>query len=230
MIDLHSHILPGMDDGSESPEMSRAMLQSLARQGVEAVVATPHFYAHRDTPDSFLQRRAEAVEALAYGDGQTPKLLLGAEVSYFEGMSRSEDMKKLQIGQSGLLLVEMPFGPWTERMIDEICLLPKYTGLTPVLAHVERYRGASQMRKFKDKLLRSGVLFQCSANAMSRLLQRQWVLGQIKRREVHFLGSDAHNLTTRAPQMDLARQVISGKLGAEFIEDITRYSKEILKV
>ena len=58
MIDLHSHILPGVDDGSESVEMSCAMLNELQKQGVETVVATPHFYPQQDTPERFLRRRA----------------------------------------------------------------------------------------------------------------------------------------------------------------------------
>ena len=60
MIDLHTHVLPGMDDGSRSPEESARMLRELAAQGVTLAAATPHFYAGENSPDRFLRRRKEA--------------------------------------------------------------------------------------------------------------------------------------------------------------------------
>ena len=87
MIDLHSHILPGMDDGSQSPEETAALLGMLQKQGVTTLAATPHFYA-RETPESFLQRREEAAAHLPCTE--SPAILLGAEVAYFAGMGSSE--------------------------------------------------------------------------------------------------------------------------------------------
>ena len=89
MIDLHSHILPGMDDGSKNPEESAALLRMLQQQGVTTLAATPHFYA-RETPEAFLKRRQEAVAKLPImEDG--PRMLLGAEVAYFSGMGNCEE-------------------------------------------------------------------------------------------------------------------------------------------
>lgn len=227
MIDLHSHILPGMDDGSESPEMSAQMLTALQQQGVEIVVATPHFDAMQDTPEGFLCRRAEAFARLPQID--TPKILLGAEVAYFEGMSHTNALQQLQLGDSGLLLVEMPFTPWTQRMIQEICQISQLTGLTPVLAHVNRYRRADQLPQYQAELLSQGVLFQCNAEAFLSFWERRWALGLLKQGQIHFLGSDTHNLTTRAPKLQQAAQSITRKLGADALEYLTASSKELLK-
>ena len=89
MIDFHSHILPGVDDGSVSLEQSIAMLQEEAKQGIHCVIATPHFYPEQEDVDTFLQRRDAAEAALRkemekYTD--LPKLLVGAEVFYFSGI------------------------------------------------------------------------------------------------------------------------------------------------
>lgn len=229
MIDLHSHILPGIDDGSQSVEMSHAMLELLQQQRVHTVVATPHFYAMKDTPDNFLRRRAQAAAQLQAGENM-PQILLGAEVAYFDGMSNSEALEKLRLGDTDLLLVEMPFGTWTGRMVKEICQLPLQTGLRPVLAHVERYRKRDQLPKYRRQLLEQGILLQCNAEAFVDLSTRRWALGQMKQGNVHFLGSDAHNLTARPPKMDQATQIISKRLGSSVLEELTAFSKEMLQL
>ena len=226
MIDLHSHVLPGIDDGSKSPEMSRGMLAALRRQGVEKVVATPHFYAQQRTPRRFLQRREEALARLESGEN----LLLGAEVAYLDGMSRWEELPLLQLGNSGLLLVEMPFENWTHRAVEEICSLQDQTGLTPVLAHVERYRKKNQLLMYMNELLAQGVLFQCNAEAFLRLSSRRWALEQLKKGNIHFLGSDTHDLTARPPRMAEAAAVIDKKLGSGVVKAITDNTKKMLKL
>ena len=124
MLDMHSHILPQMDDGSDSVETSRKMLKMLSDQGVTEVVATPHFYATQDNPEEFLRRRRESAEKLNRITESLPRILLGAEVAYFDGMGRCADLKEMAIGETGFLLVEMPFTDWTKRMVDELIRIP----------------------------------------------------------------------------------------------------------
>lgn len=230
MIDLHSHILPGIDDGSKSPEMSRNLLRLLQQQGVQTVVATPHFYPVEDTPDNFLRRRAEAYDRLQPMVEDAPRILLGAEVTYFDGMRHSHAMEYLQLGQSGLLLVEMPFGPWTQRMVKELAQIPLATGLIPVIAHVNRYRRPDQLPKYQKELLLQGVLFQCNAEAFVSVWQRSWALKMLQKEQIHFLGSDAHNLTNRSPKLKQAAEVITRQLGAEAMDRLTAISKEFFKL
>lgn len=226
MIDLHSHILPGIDDGSRSPEMTRGMLAIMEKQGVEKVVATPHFLADYLTPKKFLQLRQEAYERLDCPEN----IILGAEVAFMDGMSRWEELPQLQIGNSGLILIEMPFNSWSHRAVEEVCGLREQTGLTPVLAHVERYRKRDQLPGYLDELRARGVLFQSNAEAFLSLTQRRWVLEQVKLKNVRFLGSDAHNLTTRAPRLQEAAAVIDKKLGKGVVDALTNYAKKKLQV
>lgn len=225
MVDLHSHILPQVDDGSRSVEETMQMLSLLASQGVETVVATPHFYAWKDTMEAFLSRRQTAYSQLPE-DNALPKICLGAEVTYFAGISRSEELKKLQLGQTKLLLIEMPFDDWTDRMVAEICDLPIQTGLQPVLAHVDRYRHRSQMGKYSQVLLSHNVYFQCNADAFSRGAKSHWALKQIALGNIHFLGSDCHNLTHRPPLLADATEKIRKKLSEEALDRITLLEKQ----
>lgn len=211
MVDFHSHILPGIDDGSKNPDMTRQMLEELKKQGIRTVAATPHFYANQDRPEAFLQRRENAVRQLASLPEGLPQVIVGAEVAYFDGISHSDILDKLQLGDSGLVLIEMPFCPWSGRMVREICQIRLETGLTPVLAHVDRYR--RQLKGYMEELLDCGVLFQCNADAFLSFFPRRWALKLLEQGAIHFLGSDAHNLTTRPPRLQEAFDVIRKQLG-----------------
>lgn len=225
MIDLHSHILPGMDDGSKNVEESRALLAMLKEQGVTAVVATPHFYPHRETPESFLQRRQACAHRL--GETELP-LLLGAEVAYFSGISHSGELSEMQLGDTGLLLVEMPFKPWNDRIVRDICDISIRQCLIPVLAHVDRYRGREQFPKYARQLLENDVLFQCNAEVFESFFGRQWALKQLRKGYIHFLGSDCHNLENRRPKLDIAADAIVKKLGSAALEDFNAQASRLV--
>ena len=105
MIDFHSHILPEIDDGSGSAAESLQMLEVSARQGVKLIAATPHFYAAESSPEQFLRRRAKSAGMLQKLLGSAlPQVLLGAEVCYFDGISRTEALEGLKLELSALQL------------------------------------------------------------------------------------------------------------------------------
>lgn len=228
MVDIHSHILPEMDDGSASAEETTQLLCLSRQQGVTLMVATPHFYATKDTPEKFLDRRQAAVEKMEYDAQTMPQLLLGAEVAYFGGMNRCEELRQMQIGQSGLILVEMPFAAWSDRMADEIISFRSRLGLVPVLAHVDRYGRRDQLPKYRRLLQEEGVLFQCNAEAFLPSFSGARYVRMLKRGELHFLGSDCHNMHSRPPKLDQAQKVITKKLGIEAIRRMDAYAKDIL--
>ena len=122
MFDCHCHILPGIDDGSKNVEMSLAMLDLEVRQGVEGIIFTPHFYADMNSPSTFLRRRENAVRELEANLSrlpQVPDYRLGAEVHYFRGMSRSDGIESLCIGNSNYILIDMPFRNCQPQFIDD---------------------------------------------------------------------------------------------------------------
>ena len=125
MIDIHSHFLPAIDDGSDSVRTSLAMLRESRRQNVDLIVATPHFYADEDDPESFLARRNEAYArlqaAMASVQDSFPRILLGAEIMYFPGMSVADELyelllldKKISSGKLALI-VPLAIG-WCEAV------------------------------------------------------------------------------------------------------------------
>lgn len=229
MIDLHSHILPGMDDGSRNPEETAGMLKLLAQQGVTTLAATPHFYAHADTPEAFLERREAAVAKTSIAEG-APELLLGAEIAYFSGIGCSEEIIPLKISDTNLLLIEMPFTPWSARMIDEICEIPRQLHLTPVLAHIDRYLGKQQLPMYLQQLIGCGIHLQCNADSLLSWKTRRKILKLLRNGNIQFLGSDCHNLENRPPRLDEAIAVIEKHLGADYIAEFCDYAERLLKL
>lgn len=225
LVDFHSHILPCIDDGSESVESSLEMLRSSYSQGVKKIVATPHFYPDKINPEDFLARRGMAVEALfeavseqkALGE-HFPAVCLGAEVAYFDGISRSRSVSDLCVLGTRLLLVEMPFERWSESNIGELLSL-KAKGFRPVVAHYDRYC-SYQERDLLDRLIDGGVSIQLNAEAFLRFGTKRQAMDMISSDAVSFLGSDCHNMTTRMPNLSDAVSVIEKHLGYGCVEEI----------
>ena len=229
MIDWHSHILPGMDDGSKDAAESVSMLGMQASQGVQTVVATPHFYANDETIDSFLERRSKAMEDLkAQLPENAPKILMGAEVRYYQGISRLEGLKKLTVEGSKLLLLEMPMGVWTESMVRELVELSGKSSVRIVLAHVERYMKL-QKQSVWDRIMESGILMQVNANFFTSFASKRKALTLLEGGVVQFIGSDCHNTTTRPPLLGKAFEIIRKKLGDDYLDQMKQYGYSLFK-
>lgn len=226
MIDFHTHILPAVDDGSKNCEESLKMLSALKEQGVKTVVATPHFYANDESVDSFLERRNKAYAKLKQQLDEDLELVLGAEVKYYNGISCLEDLKKLRLQESRLLLLEMPFRKWTGYDINEVIEIASGANITVVLAHVERYISMQKKGVFQH-LLDNGVLFQCNASFFSGYLAKNKALKMVRNNQMHFIGSDCHNMTDRAPEIGKAFSAIEKKYGEDFLSDYVNYGNEL---
>ncbi len=224
MIDFHSHVLPAIDDGSRDAEQSIQMLQMLRRQGAEAVVATPHFYADRISVAGFLERRNRALERLqAVMPADAPALILGAEVQYYEGISRLEDLDALRMQNSQLLLLEMPVEKWSEHTVRELLYLSGSSSFQIAIAHVERCVDWRN-RKLLDRLVENGILLQANASVFLRMWSGRRALSELKNNRIHLLGSDCHNLTSRAPRLGEAYEVIEHKYGPLFVRQMDEFA------
>ncbi len=230
MIDFHSHFLPGIDDGSDSISTSLAMLDAWKFQGIEMVCATPHFYATHNTPERFLYKRNTAFELLKEEAGERlssfPAIRLGAEVRFFDGISRFDGLNELCLEGTDLLLLEMPFRPWTSRMIDEVGIIASSTGIMPVAAHIERYM--DQPRHLFKEFLKLNILIQSNAEFFLEPGFTRKGIKMLKKGTITFLGSDAHNNGHRPVNIGPALDVISRSLGDGFITELTERQYDIL--
>lgn len=235
MTDLHTHILPGMDDGARDVSESVALLRMEHEQGVETVVLTPHFYRERENPKHFLQRRqkaglelSRALSALSDEERKNlPRtLVLGAEVAFVPGLSGWEELPELCIQGTKNLLLELPFYPWNTRMIDEIYDLISRTGITPVIAHLERYLSI-QRPELMQEILSLGAPVQVTGDVLLRFSTRRAAVNLLKGRGDRLIASDCHNCAKRPPVMKNALRVLEKKLGADRVSALLRCSNEL---
>ena len=230
LTDFHSHILPGIDDGSRTVAESLEMLRMEAAQGIRNVVATPHFYPRQDSPETFLRRRAEAWEKLEAAMADVPglpEIHMGAEVYYFPGISDCDALSQLTIGENRCILLEMPYTVWNDSMYREIEGIAEKQGLTPVIAHVDRYIRPLRTYGIPKVLEQLPVLVQANAGFFLQRSTASFALRLLREDRIHLLGSDCHNLTDRAPNLGDALQVISRKLGRESMDRISGYQYQI---
>lgn len=242
IIDLHSHILPHMDDGSKSFEMSLQMLTAMADQGVTTVCSTSHYYVQHETIRQFLQRR-EGVwqrlrDVLESEHKSFPKIRLGAEVAYFPGIAECKQLDYLCLEGTRTLLLEMSFREWIPRQVEEVASLCLDQGYQVILAHPERF---SYMKSYWDDLeqmLSLPIAFQVNADSLLHWRSRKLALELLRSTSNPLVASDCHNLTMRPPRLGKARVVIEKKLGAEVLARMdetalrltTPFNKELQEV
>lgn len=231
IVDFHTHILPCVDDGSASLEESIAMLRCEAEQGVSKVVLTPHFYANHDSPERFLSRRQRAVEQLTEAmadENGLPALLVGAEVHFFDGISDSEYLSRLAIGNTGCVMVEMPMRDWSDRMLYELEGIRQKQGLTPIIAHLDRYIQPFATHGLPERLAQLPVAVQANGSFFIHRSTRGLAIKLLRQGKLHLLGSDCHDLKKRPPNLGDALQVIRHKLGEDGVSYIHSQESKLI--
>lgn len=220
MVDIHHHLLPGLDDGSDTIETSVAMAKLAAADGITHIVCTPHANGqYRFDPVVNREKTTELRTRLA--DENIP-ITLGSgcdfHLSFDNVTGAKRDPSRYSINGLGYLLVEPPdYGipPGLTETFYELEL----AGLTPILTHPERNPTLQAEPERMRPWLRGGLLVQVTADSLTghkgrraermahMLLQKRWV---------HFLATDAHNTTSRPPHMREAHDLVANRYGASY--------------
>lgn len=231
MIDFHSHILPGIDDGSRDLEESIQMLEEEKRAGVELVFATPHFYAEQCSISRFLQRRAAAFEKVkeAAGDRQDiPELRLGAEVYYFPNMGQADTLPELCLEGTDILLLELPFVQWTEQILSDVTYIVKKRKLRVMLAHIERYYAYQKKKGIWREMLSLPVYLQVNAGSLQNRKKRKLDITLFQEGYSCVMGSDCHNMEQRPPNLAGGREILRQGLGQSVLDGMDERGRRML--
>ena len=228
MIDFHSHIVPSIDDGSESAEMSLEMLKKSAEYGVTDIVSTSHCYPrHRESISHFLERRKNGMEKLnSAAEGMNlPKIHLGCEVNMFTDVAEFDNIADLCIENTNYIMIEMPYEPWKEWMTDSVYKLT-VKGLRPIMAHIDRF--VMQDAAALNALYELDVLYQVNAELFADKHMAKFADRLLSEGHAHVLGSDMHNMTVRCPNMDIAKENIVKRYGEGCMEFFEKNARVIL--
>lgn len=215
--DIHTHILPSVDDGAQSVEAALELLRLQKNSGVERVILTPHFYPQTEDLADFLARRAQAYATLMgqWEEATMPRLQLGAEVHYSPALVEM-DLSQLTLGGGNYLLLELPdyeVPAYVEQVVARI--LQK--GITPILAHVERCTYFRSQPEMLLRLVRIGALGQISARALLDKKSRSFGESCIKNGLGHFVASDLHCKT--------GKDLCPGKLAEGKYEELMAWTE-----
>ncbi len=186
-VDFHAHVLPGVDHGSRHLETSLKQLQLAHEASVDTIIATPHFYPHKEALNDFLDRRLQSELLLRQHMDSAPHLLVGAEVFVCHGMERMDRLSQLCITGTNILLLEMPSSHWNEQLMETVVAIGEENGICVVLAHIDRYDP-----KPTEELLSYGILAQLNADSLLNSFHRRRLRRYIDAGSVVALGSDIH--------------------------------------
>lgn len=227
-VDPHAHFLPGIDDGAQSVDDAAALLRRSYAQGIRHMWATPHFYPRRDDPESFLARRAAAVERLktVWDPARMPSVYLGAEVEYFPSIGMSPAVEQLTVGGSPYLLVEMPACEWSDTDVDGLVKVRYFLGLRVIIAHFERVVKFQSGRVIK-RLVSEGVLFQSNAHFLGDPDNKHRIRSMLRHDTLDLIGSDCHNPVDRPPNVAAALPVLAAAAGRETVARLQERAMEL---
>lgn len=215
MTDLHCHLLPGVDDGARDASAAAALLAQAERQGIRQIALTPHYHPQRIAPETFLARREAAFARLRQIAPDTPvSFRLGAEVFYSPELIRM-DAAPLCIAGTHVMLLEfdtqrIPY--YAEETFD--ALLSR--GVTPLIAHIERYAFLRADPGMLEDWIEIGCLTQVNAGAvLSDRHGRRYVMRLIRDGLAHVMASDAHSPEHRSVNLRDGLAAVRRALGAD---------------
>lgn len=220
MIDIHHHLLWGLDDGASSVETSLAMARMAAADGITHVVCSPHANGQYEYRTEVVTAKIAELQRLL--DGEQIALTLGRGCDFhmsFENIERAQaDPARYSINGLGYLLVELPdYG--LAAGLTEVFYQMQIAGLTPILTHPERNRTLQTDHSRLLEWLRGGVLVQVTAGSVTgRMGKRAEKMAHelLANNWVHFLATDAHNTTSRPPLMHEAFEAVAAKYGPDY--------------
>jgi len=224
IIDIHSHILPGIDDGAKNMQETIEMIHMAVEEGIEAIIATPHYEVG---VDSEMLARYQKVygEVLQYiTDNQIPLQLYQGNEIYYSG-SIPEILQQGEIrtmNESRYILVEFSFGVEYTSMQRALSMLV-YAGYWPIIAHAERYMTLRKLNRVEE-LVRMGVYVQLNTSAIigrEGWQTKRYCHSLLKNKLVHAIGTDAHGSKHRCPKMRECMEYLDKKYGMTYRRELS---------
>lgn len=224
IVDTHCHILPGVDDGSQSMETTLKMIKIAAEEGVTHMIATPHFKKDRhNASPATIEKLVAEVQKLSDDNSLGLTILPGNEIMFFSDMEEAFDEGKLTtMNHSDYLMIE--FYPDDDySRIKRAVEMTQSLGLHPVIAHAERFAELRKDIRKIEELKNQGSLIQVNASSIvgeQGFGTKMFVKKLLKNELIDFVGTDAHHYEKRAPHMEKCANYLESKVSAEYASAI----------
>ncbi len=225
MIDIHSHILPMVDDGSDAVEVSLAMLDAAYRDGSDAFILTPHYACEYgfDNPKAKITALFEEFKDIVRQEGIPVSLYLGSEFLFSSSESYKEHFHDITLlNHTHFQLMEFYFDVEEDEVLNAVdCVVN--SGRVPVLAHPERYECVQIMQDLASRLVQKGAMLQMNKGSLSGrygIHARDAVQRMLEQKLISFVGSDAHHIRYRTPMMGEAYDAVAFYYGKRYADQI----------
>lgn len=237
MTDIHTHILPGIDDGAKNIKESLALIREQKNQGVNQIVFTPHFRFNKNNTNtkdikSFVANRDCSLKQLTENEefrDMNISFRYGAEVYYSVNLAECEFLDELCIAGTNYILIELP----TQIKPHGLFLIFNNLinkGYTPVIAHIERYSYIVKDPIFLYELIENGCLAQINSEVLQEKGKRaDNVIKMIKLGLVHFISSDCHSIEKRPPNLHDGYMAINKKMGNKYVDILKENSRMLFE-
>jgi protein-tyrosine phosphatase len=224
MVDIHHHLLFGVDDGADCIATSAEMARMAEAEGITHIVCTPHANSYHDFLREVNAARLDELRTRLVEEGIALTLGLGCDfhLSYDNVKQALAEPTRFSINGLEYLLVELPDYGLPPGLTETYYQL-RLAGLTPILTHPERNPTLQHEPERMVEWLRGGLLIQMTADALTGhkgQRAQKMAFDLLDKRWVHFLASDAHNVTTRPPRMREAYEIVAAKYGAAYAHSL----------
>jgi len=219
-LDLHAHVLPGVDDGPDTVEDALELLRALEDEGVVLVAATPHVHPVYPTSPQLRDERLQVVREAASAAGLGIEVAAGGEIDleYASGYD-DEQVRAFALGGGPAVLVEFPWAPAWPLMLAPTCKDLRTRGFLPIVAHPERARPVQQRPELLDEVVRSGAVCQITTGSLAGRFgetAQRTAFALLRDQRGHMIASDAHGVANRGPCFAAARKALAGELGTDY--------------
>jgi protein-tyrosine phosphatase len=219
VIDLHSHVLPGLDDGPRDLDGALEICRAAADEGIEVLAATPHVRDDHPTTPEQMEEALARVQVAAAG---LVRLVPGGEIAVPELSRPIEELRRFALaGNPGFLLVETPYYAWPSDFVDRVARL-RAEGITSVIAHPERNVAVQEKPRLVEEVVEAGALIQLTAGSLDGRAgphAQACAFKLLSLRAAHMIASDAHASTVRAIGMRSAVQAVENDELARWLTD-----------
>ena len=233
-VDIHCHILTGVDDGSQSPEETKAMLEKAWDEGIQIMVATPHYHKQRGKNDiDLIKKQLLLTRKLAKEVHPKMQICLGMEIYYGEDVPELlKTGKAVSIRKSRYILVEFSPGDDFQYILNAVRKL-QMSGHTVIIAHIERYNCLREDISNVEYLREMGAYLQVNAGSITGSYGRsvkKFLREVLKAHLVQLVGTDAHGPEKRSPKMQEAYKEVVKRCGEEYADQIFgQNAKKVLR-
>lgn len=229
IIDYHSHVLPGIDDGAKNIEESVEILDMMAKAGVKVLFCTPHFYPHKQSLEQFLDKRNKAFETLRpYLKPEHPELRLGAEVLLSKSLSR-EELELLKLSGTDYVLIEMPYVHFSQSIYDSLFEVADTHNVKVLVAHIERYLQYNSLDEVEELFSEDNTLGQINCTSLRKFGLRRKCVKLLRHGCVQALGSDYHRIERGYALLDEGVKILRKKLRENELSVLMQSSQMILE-